>query len=231
MDDRIIEISQLAGGLAHEIRNPLSTLLLNLKLLEEDLGAGLDDDSNTLRRARRKIEIARGEADRLQRMLDEFLLLVRPVGLRLKAVNLNALVERLVEFYAPEAEHRGIALGADLPPEPVICNLDPSVFQQALLNLLINAQQAIREGGEICVRVTAQGDVACLEVSDNGEGMTAEVAEKAMQAFYSTKPGGSGLGLSTTSRIVSAHRGNLRLYSKPGEGARFEIHLPLVREA
>lgn len=226
--DRIIEISQLAGGLAHEIRNPLSTLLLNLKLLEEDLGEGPDDDADARRRARRKIDVARAEAERLQRMLDEFLLLVGPLGLKRSPADLNAVIDRLVEFYRPEAQRHGIALRAVRASAPVPCALDVQIFQQALLNLLINAQQAIRDRGEITIAAMREDGWARLDVADNGEGMTPEVAAKAMQAFYSTKPKGSGLGLSTTSRIVSAHGGNIRMVTRPGAGTRFEIRLPLL---
>lgn len=226
--DKVIEISQLAGGLAHEIRNPLSTLLLNLKLLEEDIDEEWDASSDACRRAKRKIALARAEADRLQRMLDEFLLLVTPVGLKRVPVDLNTVVDRLTEFYGPEAARNGCVLRGVRSPEPLVCLLDAQVFEQAVLNLLINAQQAIRDRGEIVLAVSRDGDFARLDVADNGEGMSPDVVAKAMQAFYSTKPNGSGLGLSTTSRIVSAHEGTLDVTSKPKVGSRFEIRLPLA---
>jgi signal transduction histidine kinase len=225
-DSRLLEVSQLAGGLAHEIRNPLSTLLLNLKLLEEDLGAAIEPESDFLRRARRRIGLARDEADRLQRMLDEFLLLVGPVRLRRTPVDLNTIVTRLAEFYGPEAERHGAVLRAEPAPAPLIVEADASYLQQALLNLLINAREAIAGQGAITVHLRADGDMAVLEVADTGDGMTSEVAAKAMQAFYSTKPSGSGLGLSTTSRIVAAHGGTLTFTSQPGAGTCFEIRLP-----
>ena len=228
-DDRIIEISQLSGGLAHEIRNPLSTLLLNLKLLEEDLGEGLDEDSDTLRRARLKIGVARGEAERLQRQLDEFLLLVGPIRLQKQVVDLNEVVDQLVEFYGPEAARHRITLRPVYCAGEVSCQIDHQVFQQAILNLLINAQQSITDGGDIMITTSAGDGWATLEIADTGEGMPQEVAAKAMQAFYSTKPKGSGLGLSTTSRIVTAHGGSMRLDSEPDVGTRFEIRLPLAR--
>lgn len=225
-DERVIEISQLAGGLAHEIRNPISTLLLNLKLLEEDLNNYADTHSDVVRRGRQRISLARGEAERLQRMLEEFLLVVGPLGLRREPVDLNRVIESVVEFYSPEAQRHGIELSAEYASQPVYCDLDAQVFRQALLNLLINAQQAIKDSGTIKVAVRQDAGGAALCIEDTGEGMTAEVRKKAFQAFYSTKPNGSGLGLSTTSRIVSAHGGRIDLDSTPGVGTRFEIRLP-----
>lgn len=229
VDPRVLEISQLAGGLAHEIRNPLSTLLLNLKLLEEDLAAVFDEDAPALRRARLRIGLARGEADRLQQQLGAFLRLARPVQLRTEVVDLNAIVERLVDFYAPQAQHAGITLRFQRSAEALPCALDAEILQQALLNLLLNAQQAIHGSGEIIVTTAREGAEVRVDVMDTGEGMTPEVAAKALQAFYSTKPNGSGLGLPTTLRIVEAHGGRLHFETRPGLGTRFEVRLPGTR--
>lgn len=235
VDDRVIEISMIAGGLAHEIRNPLSTLLLNLKLLEEDLSDEEDRSPDTLRRARQRIATTRGEAERLQRMLDEFLLLVKPVALTRTVADLNGVVRRLVEFYAPEAQRAGIRLVAYEHAQPLLVSVDASIFRQALLNLLINARQATPKGGEISIHLAVEESDggaawAVVAVSDDGEGMTEEVLSNAMQAFYSTKPSGSGLGLSTTSRIVTAHGGTIEVKSQPDAGTTFAIRLPLAAE-
>jgi signal transduction histidine kinase len=226
VDRRVIEISQLAGGLAHEIRNPLSTLLLNLKLLEEDLAGAFDENSPMLRRARLRIGVARSEAERLQRQLDEFLLLVRPVELRTQVADLNDIVDELIDFYAPEAQRHGITLRVQRSTERLLCAVDSQALKQALLNLLINAQQAISGAGEIIVSTLRQGPNVRIDVADTGTGMTPEVAAKATQAFFSTKPNGSGLGLATTVRIIDAHGGCLRFDTTPGIGTRFEVRLP-----
>lgn len=227
-DQRIIEISQLAGGLAHEIRNPLSTLLLNLKLLDEDIAEQSDQPSDVMRRCRQRIGIVRQEAERLQRMLDEFLLIVGPVGLSRQRTDLNDIARRLAHFYQPECERHGIELRSDCADIPLWCRIDPDVFQQAVLNLLINAQQAMAGGGVLTLRTFAQDEFAVLTVQDTGEGMTEEVKQKAFRAFYSTKPNGSGLGLATTSRIVSAHGGIIESESEPGKGTCFRIKLPVA---
>ncbi len=228
--DRVLEISALAGGLAHEIRNPLSTLLVNLKLLEEDLKSGLDERSETLRRARLRIGIVRDEAERLQRLLDEFLLAVGPVGLRKSTADMNAVIRRLVDFYGPEAQRNKIDLRPLYAAEPAWCELDMQVFQQAILNLLVNAQQAMPNGGEIFLRTAGDGDDIVVEVIDTGEGMPPDVAGKALKPFFSTKPRGSGLGLPMASRIVSAHGGTLQFESERGKGTRFVIRVPAVEK-
>ena len=228
-DDRIMEMTELAGGLAHELRNPLSTLLLNLKLLDEDLREGLDEESDVLRRGRMKIQVARGEAERLQRLLDEFLMLAGPVGLKLEAVDVNSVVGRLADFYRPEAQRNRITLRVDVPREPVWCSLDVQIFQQAILNLLVNAQQAMPDGGETILRVRREADAVTFEVIDTGEGMDDVILAKALAPFYSTKPRGSGLGLPTTNRIICAHGGRLSIESTPGVGSRFRIRLPAVQ--
>jgi two-component system sensor histidine kinase HydH len=230
IDPRVIEISQLAGGLAHEIRNPLSTLMLNLKLLEEDLTDAFDPESAVLRRARLKIRTARGEAENLQRQLDEFLLLVKPVKLATQRADLNEIVDRLVDFYTPEARRHDIALRYQRSDEALPCAVDAASLQQALLNLLINAQQAICGPGEIIITTQRLGPCVRVDVADTGEGMTPEVAGQALRAFFSTKANGSGLGLSTTARIVDAHQGTLNLHTEPGVGTRFEITLPRADE-
>jgi two-component system, NtrC family, sensor histidine kinase HydH len=226
-DGRIIEISQLAGGLAHEIRNPLSTLLLNLQLLEEDLGSALDEESDVLRRGRLKIAAAVAQAARLQRMLDDFLVLVRPLGLRKTVTDLDALVQRLVDFYTPEAERHKIVLRPQFAGGALLVPLDARTFEQAVLNLLINATEAMPKGGEIIIRTSRNDYATLLEVIDTGEGMTEDVAAKVFQAFYSTKPNGTGLGLATSARIISSHGGTISMETEPMIGTRFEICLPL----
>lgn len=226
-NQRIIEISELAGGLAHEIRNPLSTLLLNLKLLDEDLGQELDAASDAVRRCRQRIGIARQEAERLQRMLDEFLLIVAPVGLHTQRVDLNDVVRRLIQFYEPEAVRHQVELVDRCANESIYCWIDPHVFRQAILNLMINAQQAMPRGGTLTMETRIECGRAILCVCDTGEGMLETVQAKAFQAFYSTKPNGSGLGLSTTSRIINAHGGAIELESAAGKGTCFRISLPV----
>lgn len=217
--DRYAEIAQLAGGLAHEIRNPLSTMSLNLDLLAEDL-----DSAD--RRVQDRLARIRRETRRLQDILDNFLRYARVQELRLKSVDLNVLVEELRDFYAPLAMSHEISFRTFYDPGLPLVDLDTELFRQALLNLLINARQAMPNGGELMLRTWAEGPNCVLQVTDTGLGMTEEVRARVFDAFYTTRPGGSGLGLATTRRIVEAHGGSIELRSEPGIGSQFTIRLP-----
>ncbi len=224
---KIVEISELAGGLAHELRNPLSTMMINLKLLAEDLG---DDEANpddVRRRGLLKVEVLRRQAERLQSLFDEFLNLTGPCRLQRSATDLNTVVDRLVEFIDPLARSNNITLQVSRPAEPLICPVDEQLLSQALLNAVVNAQEAMPEGGTLGIRVRRDGDNAVICVSDTGGGIAEEDRERILRPFFSTKATGTGLGLSITRRIAEEHGGSLDFDSKPGEGTEFRIRLPL----
>lgn len=238
-DPRVSELSELAGGLAHEIRNPLSTLMVNLQLLGEelrDLPADEDADedaaaANARRRGLIKVSAVRREAERLQHLLDDFLKLAGPCRLERRQVDLNRTVEHLVEFFSPQADSAGVRLRVVLHPTPLHCPLDERMIEQALLNILINAQQAMPEGGEIMVRTAQRGDgLADVDISDTGLGIPAQDQARVLRPFFSTKAGGTGLGLSTTYRIIGEHGGRLDFHSEPGRGTCFTVRLPLAND-
>jgi two-component system sensor histidine kinase HydH len=218
------EIARLAGGLAHEIKNPLSTMSLNLDLLVEDFrGAETPRD----RRVLQKLERVRKETERLNDIVEDFLRFAKVQDLRAEPTDLNALVDDLRDFCEPQAMGQGIVIRTqydpDLPPVP----LDADLFKQALWNLVRNAHHAMPVGGELMFQTRLDGDSAVLDVTDTGVGMTGEVAARVFDAFYSTRPGGSGLGLPTTRKIIEAHGGSIAVQSEPGQGSRFTVRLPL----
>ena len=241
------EIARLAGALAHEIKNPLSTIRLNLDLMMEDLE---DPQSQRERRVLRKVEVVRDECKRLQSLLDEFLTYARARQMQMRPGNLNEVVKKCISFFHPTALESDIEvvayLGNDLPS----VMLDEESFYRAVLNLLLNAQQAICQAakaqknaadetdpnqpelivpiGEIVVRTHGEGESVILDIIDNGPGMNKAVVQKAFEAFYSTKQGGSGLGLPTTRQIVEAHGGTISVQSELGKGTQFTIKLPLL---
>ncbi|HUU86112.1 MAG TPA: ATP-binding protein [Phycisphaerae bacterium] len=228
-DPRVAQLSQMAGGLAHELRNPLSTLMVNLQLLAENLRELEDDQQDVGRRSLLKVEAIRHEAERLKHLLDEFLKLAGAVRLDARRVDLNQTVEHLAEFFSPQADAAGVRLHAVWAPEPLECMLDERMIEQALLNVLINAQEAMPDGGEIMIRTRrGQRGTADVEVSDTGPGVPPEAVDRVFQPFYSTKGAGTGLGLSTTQRIITEHGGGIDLHSEPGRGTCFTIHLPLA---
>ena len=217
-------IAQLAGGLAHEIKNPLSTLRLNIELLAEDFR---DSEVPRDRRALRKIDLVQRECQRLQDMLDGFLDFAKVRRLKLDPSDLNVQVTQVLDFFRPKAQEGRIEVIDYLSSDLATVLLDRESFHGAMLNLVLNAQQAMPEGGQLVIRTynTARG--VALDLIDTGCGMDAETQEHAFDAFYSTKGGGSGLGLPTTRKIIEAHGGRITLQSEVGRGTQFTIALPV----
>ena len=224
--EQLEELSRLAGGLAHEIKNPLSTINVNLKLLMEDV-PGLRDSQHGgwLRR----LEGVQKEADRLKGILDDFQHYAGRYELDFNSVDLRRLVQELVDFFAPQAEASHMTMRTTLPDEPVVARLDADLFKQALLNLIINASQAMTDGGELMIRLSTSRWRAILEVIDTGRGIPAENLPRIFEAYFSTKKQGTGLGLATTRRIILEHGGTVRVESEVGKGTRFVITLPLTQ--
>ena len=222
------EIAQLAGGLAHEIRNPLSTMCLNLDLLAEDFR---EPTSPRDRRVAQKIERLRKETQRLQNILEEFLRFARVQALRKAPADLNAVIEEMQDFCEPQAMAQGIVVRSSFDPQLPRVPLDVELFRQAFLNLILNAEHAMPNGGELILTTRREGDSVVIEVTDTGVGMTEDVRARVFDAFYSTRPGGSGLGLPTTRKIVEAHDGAISVQSEPARGTQFTIRLPLAEPA
>lgn len=218
------EIAQLAGGLAHEIRNPLSTMRLNLDLLAEDFQ---DPQTPRDRRVLQKIERVRSESYRLQNILEDFLRFARVQDLKKVPIDLNAVVDDLRDFCEPQAVAQGILFRTHYDAGLGPIGLDVDLFKQALLNLILNAQNAMPQGGELILTTHRDPPWAVLDVLDTGVGIPRELQAKVFDVFYSSRPGGSGLGLPTARKIIEAHGGTLRLQSEPGKGSRFSIYLPL----
>ena len=225
--EQLVELGQLAGGLAHEIKNPLSTINLNLNLLAEDI-AGYGDEAH--RRCQRRLISVQEEATRLRDILEDFLRFAGKYELQLATVDLRRLVGELADFFAPQAEAARIVMRTTLPPGPVRSRVDENLIKQALLNLMINATQAMAEGGELIIRLAEQKGRAIIEVIDTGPGIDPADLERIFQVYYSTKKHGSGLGLPTTRRIVREHEGTIHVQSERGMGTRFVISLPIARE-
>ncbi|HVX09761.1 MAG TPA: ATP-binding protein [Pirellulales bacterium] len=222
--EQYTEIARLVGGLAHEIKNPLSTIRLNMELLAEDFQA---DESPRTRRALAKILIVQQECQRLQDLLDDFLNFAKLRELKFEPCDLNDLVRQVLEFYRPTAAEANIELLPYLRSDLPSVLLDREVFRGALFNLILNAQQAMPDGGQLVVatEVTARG--VALHLIDTGCGMDDKTLARIFEAFYSTKPGGSGLGLPTVRKIIEAHNGHIFVQSKLGRGTHFTIELPV----
>jgi signal transduction histidine kinase len=225
------ELAELAGGFIHEIKNHLSTLGLNLQLLAEDFGA---PESHRERRALERVQKLQHECDRLVDVSNDFLRFARLSDLDLRPSCLRSVIEEMVDFFGPTAKQANVTLTTYLPADLPHVALDVDLFKQALLNLMLNAEQAMPQGGELIVQACGDNGrgPACgwvrLDLIDTGVGMTAEQAAQVFRPFFTTKPGGTGLGLPTAKRIVEAHGGQVAVESEPGRGTKFTVRLPSV---
>lgn len=222
-------LSRLAGGLVHELKNPLSTIGLHLALLEEEWSKA---DPVRARRSLQALGRVRAEVGRLNDILEDFLRYARTDVLERQPTDLNQLVEQVERFVQPELASQNVALRAyhdpGLPPAAV----DGPRLRQALLNLVINARQALAERGrgEVTILTRHEPGWARIEVLDDGPGMSAEVLQRCSEPWYSTKRGGTGLGLPIVRRLLEAHGGRLELESAPGRGTRAVMWIPLAAE-
>jgi two-component system sensor histidine kinase HydH len=223
MDQQYTELAELAGGFIHEIKNHLSTLGLNLQLLSEDFQ---EPQNQRERRAQDRVQRLQKECLRLVDVSNDFLRFARIMDLQLEPTDLAAIVEDLVVFFGPTAVTDKIDIKCYFPSDLPPVLLDRDMFKQALLNLLLNAQQAMPTGGELTIQAAHADDGVVLNLIDTGKGMAPEVAAKAFRPFFSTRDGGTGLGLPTTRKIVQAHGGTIEVQSEVGRGTKFTIRLP-----
>jgi len=221
--EHLAHVGTLTAGLAHEIRNPLSTLNLNLQLLREDLehpGAGTDP------RILRRLETLEQEAKRLEQILDDFLKFAGKYEVRLKVQPLKAVLDEVTSFYRERLQQGRIQLRTSFAEGLPDVAIDAPRLKQALSNLLLNAEAAMPDGGELMISTESGPHGVGLRVTDTGVGIAQEDMDKIFAPYYSTRSGGTGLGLPTVRRIVQEHGGTLEVHSEVGRGTRFTIHLP-----
>jgi signal transduction histidine kinase len=221
--ERLAELGTLTSGLAHEIKNPLSTVQLNLQLLQEDL----DPHEPAYQRLVNRIATVRNETGRLREILDDFLRYAGRIEIERKPVELNTLLEELVDFFAPQAASQRVQIRFQKTTQPITASIDSKLIKQCVLNLMINAVQAMPTGGDLILQLKADDDRATIDVIDTGSGIAAEKLPKIFDAYYTTKRGGTGLGLAMAKRIAQEHGGNLTVESDQGKGSDFRLTLPM----
>ena len=237
LQEQYTEIAQLAGGLAHEVKNPLSTIRLNMALLKEDVEDL--DDSPQRRRVLARIATVERETLRLEDLLNEFLNFTRAHRLELTPVDANQELKQIVSFFRPQAEAENVELQEFYSNDLPTIRIDKRSFDRAIFNLLLNALQAIQNkvkddedvraaNGEILVRTRPCGGEVAIDLIDSGCGMQDDTMRKMFEPFFSTKPGGSGLGLPTVRKVVEGHGGRIAIQSDLGRGTQFTLTFPAI---
>lgn len=224
--ERLAYIGTLASGLAHEIRNPLNSLGLNMQMLEEEI-----DEGGSAPTSKRLLSITRSELLRLERLVTDFLAYAKPRPLELEEMPAVRPLERVRELLAGEIQKRGAIVDVEDRSGGARVKVDPAQMSQLLLNLAQNSFAAVEEAGRrpvLKLSAYRQGTAVCLELEDNGAGMSAEEQAKIFDLFYSNRKGGTGLGLAIVERIARAHGGRIGVRSSPGEGTAVTVELPVA---
>jgi signal transduction histidine kinase len=217
------ELAELAGSLAHEIKNPLSVIHMNTDLLCEELE---ENPWSGQRRAIAKVDMIRQQCNRLENLLRDFLRFSLMRDLDMTPGSLNDNIEVVLHLYQAQADRSAIRLQTYLDSSLPNIKLNSDSLQAALLNLVKNAMEAMPDGGELLVSTYSVPGGVAMEMIDTGDGMDEITAMRMFEPFYSTKHGGSGLGLPTARKIIEAHGGRIAVQSEVGRGTKFVLEFP-----
>lgn len=246
--ERVQALTLLAASVAHEIGNPLNALHIHLQLMEREVkklkaaptqarpgararsrnDATETDAVDAGKKLEQYLAVAKGEIDRLDYILTQFLGAIRPAPVQLRVASLNDVVEKTLELLGPEIENRGVAVKKKLSRNLTATLIDSTQMQQVMVNLVKNAVQAMTKGGLLTLQTGETGDSVWVSVTDTGGGIPQEQTNRIFEPFYTTKKKGTGLGLMIVQRIIRAHKGRVELESHVGRGTTFRIWLPLA---
>jgi len=216
---RLAAISRLTGGVAHEIKNPLNAIAVHLEVLRSRLaGEGLGDLP--------EIETIGREITRLDRVVKTFLDFTRPVELRMGEVEMVGLLREVIALVEPSAAQQNIRVTLEAEPEQIFLEGDRDLLKQAILNVVVNAVEAMKDGGQIRVAAQRRGPECVIEVEDQGPGIPEEIRDRIFQLYFSTKGKGSGIGLAVAFRVVQLHNGTIDFATELGRGTTFRLRFP-----
>ncbi len=221
---RLAALGQMAGQVAHEIRNPLNAIGLSLGNLRHHLENAADGAPEAAWEG--YLDTTQSELQRLNRIVEDFLRISRFPPIQRRELDLNAWLGEIVALYAGPAQEAGIAIELSLPPQLSRFSLDPDQMRQAIGNLILNAIQASPPGSSIRVKLEPERRGVAIEIADRGAGIAAEDLERILELYYTTRADGSGLGLPIALRIIEDHGGSLQIRSRPGHGTTTRMFLP-----
>jgi PAS domain S-box-containing protein len=222
VSERLAALGRITAGVAHEVKNPLNSMRLWLENLKESLSSDGDGSSQ------QAVQVLDKEIDRLDQVVKRFLDFTRPMDVRLEATQLADLLKEVLEIAKPQLEKSNILLAQLLPIDVPEVYVDRALLKQAVLNLVLNAAEAMPNGGHLRLVLSRRGEMAEIAVGDTGKGIPPENQQRIFQLFFTTRPGGSGIGLASTFRIVQLHNGSINFTSEVGRGTTFRIELPLA---
>jgi PAS domain S-box-containing protein len=222
VSERLAALGRITAGVAHEVKNPLNSMRLWLENLKESLPD--DPDSN----AKQAVNVLDKEIDRLDAVVKRFLDFTRPMDVRLEPTQLAELLREVLEVAQPQMQKANIQVAQLLPIDVPEVYVDRALLKQAVLNLLLNAGESMPNGGQLRLVLSRRGEMAEITVGDTGKGIPLEHRQKIFQLFFTTRPGGSGIGLASTFRIVQLLNGSIDFTTEVGKGTTFRIELPLA---
>jgi PAS domain S-box-containing protein len=222
VSERLAALGRITAGVAHEVKNPLNSMRLWLENLKESLPADADGASQ------QAVQVLDKEIDRLDAVVKRFLDFTRPMDIRLEPTQLAQLLKEVLEVAQPQLHKSNIQLAQLLPIDVPEVYVDRALLKQAVLNLVLNAAEAMPSGGQLRLVLSRRGEMAEITVGDTGKGIPLENRQKIFQLFFTTRPGGSGIGLASTFRIVQLLNGSIDFTSEVGRGTTFRIELPLA---
>ena len=226
-NESLAQMTTMAAGVAHEIKNPLASISIYLQLMDKMMEK---NGSMTREEAHKYLDVVSEEVDRINRIAVDFLFAVKPMKVDLSSVSANDIVKKTMEVVGPELQEKGVRLNLNLATSLPKVLADMSLMQQALLNLVKNAMQAMpedRKNPEITVSTYMDSDMVKLSVADNGCGMNEEQMSKIFEPYYTTKSSGTGLGLTVLFKIMKQHGGDVSVHSVQGEGSEFVLQIPV----